>query len=499
LLPREILTQRMIRAKKPWAIAGVAAMVLACALNYAFWYNRWWEVNVDRDIAGVKWKDAIISAEQVSSHSSTLISSDKTKTDELDRMRKIGQEVVGTADRRVLWLEVMKALNKSLPPMKEGLDPKMPTPDFKVLPFEQRKDLKIQYVETEYFQDLATWFTETVKEKYIQLNPELLQGAPADGSAPADAGAVAATPQPDASGAMPAPSDGAMTSGMAGDGSGMVETGPQSNLAGIAVQGPTGPGWVVEIFGHHFYNDPKAHRQDIGSGHVEKTLLKELKDGFVLVPVGPGRPPERFTMKELGIGYAILAYSSRPRPHEFQNPNYTPPANTGIGAPGAGGLGGAGLGGGYGATPAAGASGIPGTEPIDPNNPPYFRTSRYDFAIQFVWKEMPIKLRLEERKKAQDAAKAKAEADSAAAGGAVPADGAAAGAPAPGAPAPGPVAPMPVVPPTVPAVESAPAGVSPANPTDGPAALPAGPGSVAPALDGGVAPPVVPPSNPDAP
>ena len=49
-------------------------------------------------------------------------------------MKKIGTEVVGSADRRVLWLEVMKALNKSLPPMKDGLVPTAPTPDIKTLP-----------------------------------------------------------------------------------------------------------------------------------------------------------------------------------------------------------------------------------------------------------------------------------------------------------------------------------------------------------------------------
>src|SRR5215510_14443105 len=41
LLPREILTQRLIRAKKPWAVAGVSALILACALNYIFYYSTW--------------------------------------------------------------------------------------------------------------------------------------------------------------------------------------------------------------------------------------------------------------------------------------------------------------------------------------------------------------------------------------------------------------------------------------------------------------------------
>jgi type IV pilus assembly protein PilM len=499
LLPREILTQRLIRAKKPWAIAGVAAMVLACALNYAFWYNRWWEVNVERPVQGVTWKQAIGGFDSLKSYSDQFTTADTAKQADLDRMKKIGLEVVGTADRRVLWLEVMKALNKSLPPMKEGLDPKMPTPDFKALPFDQRKDLKIQYVETEFFPDLAVWFTDTVKEKYVQLNPELLKAAPAEGGAPADPNApppdpnaVAAAPPSD--GGMAMPSDGGLGSGMPGDGSGMVETGPQSDLSGIAVQGPTGPGWVVEIFGHHFYNDRKADRRDIGSGHVEKTLLKQLKEGFVDVPLGPGQPPARFSMKELGIGYAILAYSSIPRTHQFPNPNYTPPTNDPTGALGLGGV----TGGASGATPVPGVAGVPGAAPIDPNNPPYFTTTRYDFAIQFVWQEKPLKVRLEERKKAEEAAKAAAEAAAAAA---APAEGDAPVPPAGQAPA----APVPAAAPQAeatvpaaaapPAAEPAPAGLPPATPPEGTPVPPV----TAPVPPGAGVQPLIPPSNPDAP
>ena len=190
LLPREILTQRLIRAKKPWAIAGVSAMVLACALNYAFWYNRWWEVNPKRPYGNYTWEQALGQQAQVSTLSTSLVSEDKTKLDNLAVMKKIGTEVVGSSDRRLLWLEVMKALNKSLPPMAPNLVPTAPTPDVKTLPFDKRKDLKIEYVETEFFPDLSVWFNDTVKEKYLFLNPELLTATPVDGAAPGGAAAA---------------------------------------------------------------------------------------------------------------------------------------------------------------------------------------------------------------------------------------------------------------------------------------------------------------------
>src|SRR5262249_46461299 len=153
--------------KKPWAIAGVSAMLLACALNYVFWYDRWWEVNPDKVVNGVKWSEAVSKSKDVSSYAGNFVTADKAKLDKLEIMKKIGTEVVGSADRRVVWLEVMKALNQSLPPMIAGLDPRAPTPDFKTLPLEKRRDLKIMYVETEHFQELGTWFNDTVKEKYL--------------------------------------------------------------------------------------------------------------------------------------------------------------------------------------------------------------------------------------------------------------------------------------------------------------------------------------------
>ena len=106
-----------------------------------------------------------------------------------------------------------------------------------------------------------------------------------------------------------------MPGGMGGEG-GMVDMGPQTDVSGVAIAGPVGPGWVVELAGYHFYND--GPRTEIGSAHVEKTLLKQLKEGFVDVPLGPKQKSMVFKMEDLGIGYAILAYNGLPRKSPIQ-------------------------------------------------------------------------------------------------------------------------------------------------------------------------------------
>ena len=57
------------------------------------------------------------------------------------------------------------------------------------------------------------------------------------------------------------------------------------------------------------------------------TLISKLQRGEVALPIGPGQAPVKFTMKELGIDYVILARDPIFRDNfAIPNPNYTPPA-----------------------------------------------------------------------------------------------------------------------------------------------------------------------------
>ena len=58
LVPREIVTERLVRSKKPWAVASVAALLLACTFNVFFHYGRLHQVAEERAVAGVNWKQA---------------------------------------------------------------------------------------------------------------------------------------------------------------------------------------------------------------------------------------------------------------------------------------------------------------------------------------------------------------------------------------------------------------------------------------------------------
>ena len=73
-------------------------------------------------------------------------------------MTAIGDELVGNADRRIQWLEMLKTVNSALP-QTPGVQPGE-IPDVAKLPFDQRQEIHVDQVEVQYFEQSETWFNE---------------------------------------------------------------------------------------------------------------------------------------------------------------------------------------------------------------------------------------------------------------------------------------------------------------------------------------------------
>ncbi len=58
LVPRELLTERMVRAKKPWAVAALSALLLGFSFQYFLQQSAWYQVNEKRTVDGVSWDQA---------------------------------------------------------------------------------------------------------------------------------------------------------------------------------------------------------------------------------------------------------------------------------------------------------------------------------------------------------------------------------------------------------------------------------------------------------
>jgi type IV pilus assembly protein PilM len=439
LLPKEMLTERIIRAKKPWALATASGLMLAFAVNFFFEYNAWYKVHPQRVQDGVTWEAAMKEVDTVSTQFSTNEQQDSTRVKRLDELVALGKELSGNSDRRVLWMELLKTINEALP-KDEAVAGQVPDP--KEIPISQRKDIHIEYIESQYLPDLKSWFTEPIQKKY-QEELARLQGTPipaaAPGAAPtgvpaagaaagpaaaADAGnPAAAAPAAPAAGGGVAPAAGIPAAPAAGTPAGpaspaAIPAATDSGTAGAAdgsgdsqaVAGPDGPGWVIEIKGHHFYNE------DIttwGGTHVRDTFLKNLREQTVELPTGPGLPPTRFTMAELGIGFVVLTVDPPiDQANRIPNPYYEPTLQApGSGVPGMPGMMDAS--GGMmpamaPAMPAAPGAGPPGSgaktekkEKEEPKEPPFFAAPKYTFVLQFCWQERLLTERLRKRQQEQ--------------------------------------------------------------------------------------------------
>ncbi len=260
LLPREIVTERLIRDKKPWVVAMAAALLVGCTINYFGYWSAWRSADVERQ----DFKAAFNTAKAVQTQSSsykTQYTAEKKKFDDID---KIGKNLVSNVDGRLAWLEVLKALDASLP---RETNPKQKT-------IGQRHELHIESLECQKFDELNTWYAG-ISKKYRDDHG---LAVPAGGAAPV---------------AQAAP---------VGDDDDDDDDTPSAPVSASA-PGPKGPGWVIELRGHHFYNDDLNTR---GAVFIRQTLLSHLKDGNVELPGGT------FKIKDIGIGYPVLVQSDNP-------------------------------------------------------------------------------------------------------------------------------------------------------------------------------------------
>lgn len=440
LLPKEIITERLIRSKKPWAVATAGALMLAFAVSFFFEYNEWYKVHPTTRFDEVTWDQAMSEVGSVQTLSSNFDSEDRQRLTRLEELAALGEELSGNSDRRLLWLELMKAINRALP-VDEKFETPNQIPDPRVIPISQRRDLHIEYVESQFFEDLSTWFSPAVKRKYVE---ELLRQ---EGKIAATVGPVEALPvepevpqdgeadeEPDGQAGLDVA--GGQSLDVPGGQSDNEGDGQESGAEGVApivdaeaeavieaaiaefdldaITGPEGPGWVIELRGYHFFNeDPETW----AGTHVRDTLLKNLREGTLSLPTELGEALEEFTMEELGIGYGILAVERLiDHNHRVPNPYYEPPAGApgggmgpgmglgpgmgmGAGMEGLGGLGG--FGGGQ--QPQTGSPKKPRSKPgvdEEAENPRFFPAPKYSFVVQFCWQERLLAERLRARQEA---------------------------------------------------------------------------------------------------
>jgi len=366
LLPREIVKDRMIRAKKPWAVAAVAILLLGLTFGYFARWREWSSARIDE-----AYQQAFSVAKSSTDKAAGAKSDFDKAGEDYKSVQQIGNDLGGIGDRRIVWAELLKAINDCLPK-----DDKPPDD------ISKRNVIYVESIDCDHKADLTEW--KTAAQALIPADDKAKTpgGAPADGAAapPADAAAPAA----DASAAAATPpADGAAAPPPAAGNGGLLDA------SGNA-------GWIIMIRAHHYHNDDKD--QNSGAEYVRGTLLKELreKDDLKLADVDDKGNPVLVSTKQLGIDSPVMVNTST----KWNSVTVTDP-NAVAGAPQAAPMG-------------------PGA-PIDANAPGAAamgaaaaatrQTTQtvgdYPFVVEFIWKPTPLSERqrirqAEQQKKAAE-------------------------------------------------------------------------------------------------
>ena len=152
LLPKEIIHDRLIKRKKPWAVAAAALLLLGCSISFAAYSLALGTVAADR------WKAAEAEAKQTHRRCRQAeISENEQAAADFKGIDQIGQHLVGNVEGRVRWLELLKAINACLP-----TDPPR-KPDAPPIPISQRRTLHITNLDCQQLEDVSQWYAGVMK------------------------------------------------------------------------------------------------------------------------------------------------------------------------------------------------------------------------------------------------------------------------------------------------------------------------------------------------
>jgi len=399
LLPGEIITKRLVKAKKPWAVAAAALLMTGMAVDYASTYSSWRSAAVSPQY-NQQMASALSAASTLSSEASAMDAAQNELTTKFDGIVTTAKNLVSNVEGRLLWLELLKAIDAALPKDTRPAEERKETAE----DVTSREELHITSMDCEYMDApaTATWYASVspmiaeAKASGARQKKAPTAAAPADGAAEGAAladgeapvveeGAVAADAATDANAVDPNAVDPnaalATPDGMAMDGATAGIDG-----AAAAPAGPTGPGWVIQLKGYHFHNTNAGLRftNNEGKTFIERTFFKNLEEGSIQLPDGPGGEMIEVPYSKLGISSPVVITENPILPVD-----YLPEAMSGEAGRAM-----------MQSTEMTGRGG-PSEEPVGPK---VWKLRRYDFTIQFYWAPTPRSARLAPPSAAGDAA-----------------------------------------------------------------------------------------------
>ncbi len=156
LLPPEIATARIIRRKKPWAMAAAATLLFGFAVSAAGYANV--QSSYDEQYFGAAEKDA----KTVADEKNRLQGEYTGQVGQLDGIRKKELQLIEPTITREYWPEVYRAINACLP---RDVGDARATENI-----QHQQRIKILAVSTEKNADLAKWFSGLSEQQKVHMD-----------------------------------------------------------------------------------------------------------------------------------------------------------------------------------------------------------------------------------------------------------------------------------------------------------------------------------------
>ena len=315
LLPQRIVIERKIDEKKPWAVAALVALLVASVISFSGGLIALSTFDPKLYASALSAADSAKNRSQGAA--GTLSQSESQQVEAIQTQKSL----LSIQSRRFQVLDMMRAIETLLPRDPPGSsDEKVSIAD--------RRQLYIERMDCQYHSDLATWF-EGVQVQWGETHPPGGDDFPLDGNELIDG---QETPSPEAvekseedsetdtASEDPADSETSDEENMADSDSSADESTDAPEEA-EEDPGPTGAGWVIELAGHHFHNEPD-HKPYQGAQFLRSTLIRNLlgKGAKATISGGP-RAGEKVAVDEIGIRYPVIMYSSPIRTIRMNNPN----------------------------------------------------------------------------------------------------------------------------------------------------------------------------------
>ena len=162
LLPREIGTARLIRAKKPWSLTAAAALLLGCAALFVGNYRVYSAVN------SPAFKQPTEAAKSATTNIAKMNSDFEAAKGQFNSTKDSGEKLIGKGDfdNRLAWIGILKKINDALPRRNPNID----DTDLESVP-----EINVEEVEAVFQADLSGWcdsYPESVRSSLAEKDKE---------------------------------------------------------------------------------------------------------------------------------------------------------------------------------------------------------------------------------------------------------------------------------------------------------------------------------------